>query len=79
MKDVKLLYRVSENDFKASKFHEKCDGVKNTVTLVKRGIFKFLFLNIFRQQIILELVIIIINEKIIIVCVEAVNYIYCSY
>lgn len=32
--DVKLLYRASENDFLVSKFHEKCDGVGNTLTMV---------------------------------------------
>ena len=33
-KDVRLLYRASENDFFASKFHEKCDGIENTLTIV---------------------------------------------
>jgi hypothetical protein len=29
-----LLYRASENGFSVSKFHEKCNGHKNTLTLV---------------------------------------------
>jgi hypothetical protein len=32
--DVKLLYRASENEFSAVKFHEKCDGITNTITIV---------------------------------------------
>ena len=27
---------TSKNDFKSRTFHEKCDGAKNTVTLVER-------------------------------------------
>lgn len=32
--EVKLLYRASENDFLVSKFHEKCNGAPNTLTLL---------------------------------------------
>lgn len=31
---AKLLYRASEHDYHVSKFHELCDGHKNTLTLV---------------------------------------------
>lgn len=31
----RLLFRASENKYKASNFHSKCDGNNNTVTLVK--------------------------------------------
>jgi hypothetical protein len=34
IKQVKLLYRASENDFCAKKFHEKCDGVADTLTVI---------------------------------------------
>lgn len=30
-----LLYRGSENNFKASIFHQKCDNIPNTLTIVK--------------------------------------------
>ena len=30
-----LLYRASDNQFLAKKFHEKCDGIENTVTIVE--------------------------------------------
>jgi hypothetical protein len=30
---AKLLYRASENSFKADKFHEKCDNIPHTLTL----------------------------------------------
>ena len=30
-----LLYRASENDFSALKFHEKCDNIPNTMLLVR--------------------------------------------
>jgi hypothetical protein len=30
---AKLLYRASENNFKANKFHEKCDNIPHTLTL----------------------------------------------
>ncbi len=30
---AKLLYRASENNFKADKFHEKCDNIPHTLTL----------------------------------------------
>ena len=29
-----LLYRASQNSFSAAKFHEKCDGMKNTLTIL---------------------------------------------
>jgi len=35
LKSVKLLYRASENDFDVKKFHEKYDGVADTLTLVE--------------------------------------------
>ncbi len=31
---TKLLYRASDNDFCVKKFHEKCDGYSNTLTVV---------------------------------------------
>ena len=31
----KLLYRASEDGFSSSSFHEKCDGIKNTLTIIK--------------------------------------------
>lgn len=34
IKQVKLLYRASDNDFDVRKFHKKCDGVANTLTVV---------------------------------------------
>ena len=34
-KEFKLLYRASEHNFKAAAFHQKCDNIPNTVTLVK--------------------------------------------
>ena len=33
--DAKLLFRASEHSFKASQFHEKCNSVPDTLTLVK--------------------------------------------
>lgn len=30
-----LLYRGSEDGFSSAKFHEKCDGIKNTLTIIK--------------------------------------------
>ena len=33
-KNLELLYRASDNEFLAKKFHEKCDGVADTVTIV---------------------------------------------
>ena len=32
--DVRLLYRASENEFSVAKFHDKCDEVENTMTIV---------------------------------------------
>ena len=34
-KRLQLLFRASEHDFKAKRFHQKCDGVHGTLTLVK--------------------------------------------
>ena len=34
IRQVKLLYRASDNGFCAKKFHEKCDGIVDTVTVV---------------------------------------------
>jgi hypothetical protein len=34
IKGVKLLYRASDNGFSVERFHEKCDGIANTLTLV---------------------------------------------
>lgn len=34
IKQVKLLYRASENEFSAKRFHEKCDGIADTVTVI---------------------------------------------
>ena len=30
-----LLYRASEDGFNSANFHDKCDGIKNTLTIVK--------------------------------------------
>lgn len=35
LKAADLLYRASDNDFCATQFHYKCDGIKNTLTLLK--------------------------------------------
>ncbi len=35
VKSVNLLYRASQNDFLAKKFHDKCDGVGETLTLIE--------------------------------------------
>jgi hypothetical protein len=32
---VKLLYRASDHGFSIKKFHEKCDGIPNTLTVVR--------------------------------------------
>ena len=34
-KEFQLLYRASENQFSAHKFHKKCDGKKDTLTLLE--------------------------------------------
>jgi len=34
-KDIKFIYRASENGFLAVKFHEACDGKENTITIAK--------------------------------------------
>jgi hypothetical protein len=31
---VRLLYRASENEYLASKFHEKCDDIADTLSIV---------------------------------------------
>ena len=31
---VNLLYRASEHEFLVSKFHERCDGHRNTLTII---------------------------------------------
>ena len=33
--DPRLLYRASRDGFSANEFHKRCDGKKNTITLVK--------------------------------------------
>ena len=35
IKQAKVIYRASENDFSVKRFHQNCDGEKNTLTLVK--------------------------------------------
>ena len=35
IKKYRLIFRASENSYKASNFHSKCDGNNNTLTLVK--------------------------------------------
>jgi hypothetical protein len=35
IKSIKLLYRASDNGFFISKFHEKCDGIANTLTVIE--------------------------------------------
>jgi hypothetical protein len=32
---AKLLYRASEHEFSVKKFHELCDGIANTLTVIK--------------------------------------------
>lgn len=32
---MKLIFRASEHGFMAAKFHEHCDGQKDTFTLIK--------------------------------------------
>lgn len=34
-KQLRLLFRGSENGFLASKFHEKCDNIAHTFTLIE--------------------------------------------
>ncbi|KAJ3293794.1 hypothetical protein HDU79_011911 [Rhizoclosmatium sp. JEL0117] len=34
-KEMKLLYRGSEHNFREAKFHERCDGKPNTIVLIK--------------------------------------------
>ena len=35
VKALTLLYRASDNEFSVKKFHQKCDGIENTVTVVE--------------------------------------------
>ena len=35
VKALTLLYRASDNEFPVKKFHQKCDGIENTVTVVE--------------------------------------------
>lgn len=32
---VRLLYKASDHNFSAKKFHELCDGVENTLTIAR--------------------------------------------
>jgi hypothetical protein len=34
IKQVKFLYRASDHQFCTNKFHEKCDGISNTLTVI---------------------------------------------
>ena len=34
-KQLRLLFRASEHGFKVAKFHEHCDNIENTLTLVR--------------------------------------------
>ena len=36
--DLNLIYRASRDGFSASKFHLKCDGKSNTVTIIKNNL-----------------------------------------
>lgn len=33
--EFKLIYRATEHGFSATKFHQKCDGISNTLTIIK--------------------------------------------
>lgn len=35
VKNAKLLFRASENNFSVKEFHKVCDGIPNTLTLVR--------------------------------------------
>jgi hypothetical protein len=35
LKELKLVYRASRDGFAAYSFHSKCDGISNTVTIIK--------------------------------------------
>ncbi len=35
LKEVKLVYRASRDGFSGYSFHSKCDGISNTVTIIK--------------------------------------------
>ena len=37
VKSLKLLYRASDYGFLVSKFHEKCDGIPHTLTVLKNN------------------------------------------
>ena len=34
-RQLRLLFRASEHGFKVAKFHEHCDNIENTLTLVR--------------------------------------------
>ena len=34
LRHAKILYKASENEFCAKKFHEKCDGIADTLTVI---------------------------------------------
>ena len=34
IKTARLLYRASDHQFDIKNFHEKCDGISNTLTLI---------------------------------------------
>lgn len=34
-REIKLLFRASEHNFRAAEFHKYCDGIANTLTIVK--------------------------------------------
>ena len=34
-KEVRLIFRASENQFRASAFHHYCDGIKDTLTILR--------------------------------------------
>ena len=38
-----LLYRASRDGFLAKDFHDKCDGIPNTIVLVKRRLSNYVF------------------------------------
>ena len=35
VKELQLLYRGSKNEFSVEKFHQKCDGKEDTITIVE--------------------------------------------
>lgn len=42
VKAANLLYRATENDFSVRVFHEKCDGIRNTLTVLRNDLKKTL-------------------------------------